>query len=36
VSVYLLSVLQDLGVPLEIRRAVGTVLASAEAQVVTA
>lgn len=36
VAVYLLSVLQDLGVPLDVRRAVGTVLASSEPQVVTA
>lgn len=36
VAVYLLSVLQDLSVPLDIRRAVGTVLASVEPQVVTA
>lgn len=36
VSVYLLSVLNDLSVPLDIQRAVGTVLASTEDQVVTA
>jgi len=36
VTVYLLSVLQDLGVPLDIRRAVGTVLASVQPLVITA
>jgi len=36
VGVYLLSVLQDLGVPLDIRRAVGTVLASVQPLVITA
>jgi hemoglobin len=36
VGVYLLSVLQDLGVPLDIRRSVGTVLASVQPLVITA
>ena len=36
VGVYLLSVLQDLGVPLDIRRAVGTVLASVQPLVISA
>jgi truncated hemoglobin YjbI len=35
VGVYLLSVLQDLGVPLDIRRTVGTVLASVQPLVIT-
>lgn len=36
VGVYLLSVLQELGVPLDIRRSVGTVLAAVQPLVITA